>query len=41
MRDKGDHYEYLAGLVDDLLYVCKDSNGFFGLLKDKGYIVKA
>ena len=40
MRDKGDHYEYLAVWVDDLLYVGKDPNEFFGLLKDKVYIVK-
>jgi hypothetical protein len=36
MRDKGDHYEYLAVWAYDLLYVSKVTNGFFGLLKDNG-----
>jgi hypothetical protein len=40
ISDKVDHYEYLAVWVDDLLYVGKDSKGFFGLLKEKGYTVK-
>jgi hypothetical protein len=40
MCDKGDDYKYLAVWVDDLLYVGKDPNGFFGLLNEKRYIVK-
>ena len=40
MRDKGDHYEYIAVWVDDLLYVGHDPESFFQLHKEKGYKLK-
>lgn len=35
MRDKGDHYEYIAVYVDDLLIASKDPQGIIDVLQDK------
>ena len=35
MRDKGDHYEYIAVYVDDLCIISRDPAGFVNLLKTK------
>ena len=39
MRDKGDHYEYLATYVDDVLVWSKDPVSVIEILK-KTYIMK-
>jgi len=35
MRDAGDHWEYLAVYVDDLMAIMKDPDEFFNVLKEK------
>ena len=35
MRDAGDHWEYLAVYVDDLMAIMKEPGKFFDVLKDK------
>jgi len=35
MRDKGDHYEYIAVYVDDLMIVSKDPSSIIKNLSDE------
>ena len=35
MRDAGDHWEYLAVYVDDLMAIMKDPDEFFAVLINK------
>ena len=40
MKDCGDHYEYLATWVDDLLYIGHNPNCFYKLITDLGFKLK-